>query len=653
MTEQEFSRQIEAIAKKDANKLAVFEKNLLAIVATYSAPLAKKLLEINTNERFNLYTGKDPIDINIIAADGSRYMYENPVSDVEKQLESFEKEHARYKALFIYGLGNGVLLKGILGNLAHSTTVVFEPEIEIIYIVLHLIDFSAEITGSRLVILQTDVMEFMHYYSIVRLKDVLSCARLYSLFVSSPFYECYTSDMSLINDNMTKAFIQHLKIAGNDGTDSMIGVNHTTLHIPDMLEAIPLSHIKKQRGKKTKTAIIVSTGPSLDKQLELLKKAQSHATIISVDASYSILKAHGIKPDYATTMERCPETSEFFNSPVSAFDDEIIFCATTLTHPNTVKYLKGRNSSYIFRPLAYEFGFNDTDFGYLCNGPSAAHFAFDLATYLEHEKIIFIGQDLAYGKNRSTHATGHTAKEAAELDKLADTEYAPAYGGDGMVETMMTWNYFRQYFEADIVKIKSLYKNLQIYNCTEGGARIAGTIEAPFKEILENEVLTEIKPHFSLPKKLNERQKEAKYKKYSKHVKSALKYGEKLQKKCEKLFLKLAKQIELAKKLKAQGKNDKINYEKLKDLALEIDDFKLGLDHKIFKISYYAVLNSYIQHQELELTAILARPSDTDEEKKEKLFLWVSVHGTWLFNIAGGISVMRENIENCSQKWLR
>ena len=97
MTEQEFSHQIEAIAKKEASKLAVFEKNLLA-VAVYSAPLAKKLLEINTNERFNVYTGKDPIDINIIANDGSRYMYENPVSDVEKQLVSFEKAKSGYKA---------------------------------------------------------------------------------------------------------------------------------------------------------------------------------------------------------------------------------------------------------------------------------------------------------------------------------------------------------------------------------------------------------------------------------------------------------------------------------------------------------------------------------------------------------------------------
>ena len=47
MTNEEFSRQIEAIAKKKGT-ISKFEKNLLA-VAIYSAPLAKKLLEISTN----------------------------------------------------------------------------------------------------------------------------------------------------------------------------------------------------------------------------------------------------------------------------------------------------------------------------------------------------------------------------------------------------------------------------------------------------------------------------------------------------------------------------------------------------------------------------------------------------------------------------
>ena len=43
MTEQEFSRQIEAIAKKDANKLAVFEKNLLAQSGSYALSQANTI----------------------------------------------------------------------------------------------------------------------------------------------------------------------------------------------------------------------------------------------------------------------------------------------------------------------------------------------------------------------------------------------------------------------------------------------------------------------------------------------------------------------------------------------------------------------------------------------------------------------------------
>ena len=195
--------------------------------------------------------------------------------------------------------------------------------------------------------------------------------------------------------------------------------------------------------------------------------------------------------------------------------------------------------------------------------------------------------------------------------------------------------------------------NYKLYNCTEGGARIEGAIELPFKELLEKEVFKETKMQLPLPNKLNDKQKEAKYKKFSKRIKATLKYGESLQKKCEKLFLKLAKQIERGKKLKEKGKAEKINYDKLQKLSFEIGDFKASLDDKRFLSSYYAVLNSFIQHQELEFAAIIAKPSETLEEKHEKLFLWVSVQGNWLFNIAGGISVMRENIEKSSQKWLR
>ncbi|MCI7549023.1 MAG: hypothetical protein MSA33_01030, partial [Campylobacter sp.] len=97
MTNEEFSNQIEAIAKKKGT-ISKFEKNLIA-TAVYSAPLAKRLLELQGNKKINVFTGKDPLDINLITKDGSRYMYENPLKDIEEQLDSFEKEYSRYGAL--------------------------------------------------------------------------------------------------------------------------------------------------------------------------------------------------------------------------------------------------------------------------------------------------------------------------------------------------------------------------------------------------------------------------------------------------------------------------------------------------------------------------------------------------------------------------
>ena len=648
MSNEEFSQIIEALAKKDKKLLSTFEKNLLGVTC-YLAPLAKRLIELGGNKSFNVYAGSNPLDINIIATDGSKYMYENPLKDTQNQLESFEKAYSRYGSLFIYGLGNGVLLKEILQNQTHKTIVVFEPEIEIIYIVFHLFDFSKELLSSRLVIASSELFTPTHYYAVSQMKDVLSHTRVYNLYISCSFYDAYHADMSKINENITSVFMHRLKVIGNDSTDTLIGINHTTAHIPDMIESIPLKNIINQRTKKTKTAIIVSTGPSLNKQLELLKQVQNHATIISVDSSYPILKAHGIKPDYVTSIERVEWTSEFFNSEPSEFDKDIIFLTATLTHPTTVKYLKGRNAAYILRTLPYELGFGDDDFGYIGGGQSAAHLSFDIAVALEHERIIFIGQDLAYGEGRSSHAKGHIF--SGNSDKKKKSKYTIAYGGEGMAETMEVWNLFREFFEHIIAITQSKNQNLLIYNCTEGGARIAGTIEKPFKVVLE-EVFDEIKPSMPLPTKLNEAQQKAKLKKYKKHIQKIMAFGKDLQDKCEKLFLELAKQVELAKELKEQGKDEQIDFGSLQKISAKLDKLKELFEDKLFKDTYYAITSSFIRNQELELTTIKVRPSNTDEEKKEKLLEWVSVHGDWLFSIAGMISVMRENLEK-SALWLK
>lgn len=89
MTKHELGKHIENILDK-GDKISIFERNILAI-STYSATLAKELLEIKENKNFNVYMGADPLALNIINTKNYEYLYKNPLDDVTKQINEFEK----------------------------------------------------------------------------------------------------------------------------------------------------------------------------------------------------------------------------------------------------------------------------------------------------------------------------------------------------------------------------------------------------------------------------------------------------------------------------------------------------------------------------------------------------------------------------------
>ncbi|EOH7148894.1 6-hydroxymethylpterin diphosphokinase MptE-like protein, partial [Campylobacter coli] len=82
-------------------------------------------------------------------------------------------------------------------------------------------------------------------------------------------------------------------------------------NLPQMITHPTYKELLNKRKGLSKTAIIVSTGPSLTKQLPLLKKYQNKATIFCADSSYPILAKHNIKPDYVCMLERTELTAEF------------------------------------------------------------------------------------------------------------------------------------------------------------------------------------------------------------------------------------------------------------------------------------------------------------------------------------------------------
>ncbi|EJR3981415.1 motility associated factor glycosyltransferase family protein, partial [Campylobacter coli] len=302
-----------------------------------------------------------------------------------------------------YGFGNGILFKALLQNKNHQHIVVFEKDIEIIWTMFHILDFSNELQNSRLMVLQTSSLDIEFFSNFCSSKPFFQFSRIYFLELMSHYYERFHEDILGLNKKLAENFKNFIVSHGNDPLDALQGMEQFVYNLPSMITHPSYKELLSKRKGISDTAIIVSTGPSLTKQLPLLKKYASKATIFCADSAYPILAKQGIKPDYVCMLERTEITAEFFNHDFGEFDKDIVFVCAGVVHPKTIEYLKNKTFIITQKVLAFPYYINLKNFCYAAVGFSVAHTLSYLATYLSHKNIIFIGQDLAYAENGNSH----------------------------------------------------------------------------------------------------------------------------------------------------------------------------------------------------------------------------------------------------------
>ncbi|EPM5389931.1 motility associated factor glycosyltransferase family protein, partial [Campylobacter jejuni] len=466
----------------------LFNKNIEAL----SNILLKESLKEIKSSKFELILGKDNLDINLkdtsIKNNGGGYsenlLYQDPIKELQTMLNTYNDKYLLYPVLYFYGFGNGILFKALLQNKNHQHIVVFEKDIEIIWIMFHILDFSNELQSARLMILQTSSLDIEFFSNFCSSKPFFQFSRIYFLELMSHYYERFHEDILGLNKKLAENFKNSIVSHGNDPLDALQGIEQFVYNLPSMITHPSYKELLSKRKGISDTAIIVSTGPSLTKQLPLLKKYASKATIFCADSSYPILAKHGIKPDYVCMLERTEITAEFFNNDFGEFDKDVIFICAGVVHPKAIEYLKGRNLVITQKVLAFPYYINLKDFSYAAVGLSVAHTLSYLATYLSHKNIIFIGQDLAYAENGNSHPDDYQNSANYE-SQMYEHILTTAYGGNGKVETHSIWLLFKNWFENEMIP-NTRKMGITTYNCTEGGARIEGTIEKPFLWACEN-----------------------------------------------------------------------------------------------------------------------------------------------------------------------
>ncbi|EOY5110420.1 motility associated factor glycosyltransferase family protein [Campylobacter coli] len=607
----------------------LFNKNIEAL----SNILLKESLKEIKSSKFELILGKDNLDINLkdtsIKNNGGGYnenlLYQDPIKELQTMLNTYNDKYLLYPVLYFYGFGNGILFKALLQNKNHQHIVVFEKDIEIIWIMFHILDFSNELQSARLMVLQTSSLDIEFFSNFCSSKPFFQFSRIYFLELMSHYYERFHEDVLGLNKKLAETFKYSIVSHGNDPLDALQGIEQFVYNLPQMITHPSYKELLSKRKGISDTAIIVSTGPSLTKQLPLLKKYANKATIFCADSSYPILAKHGIKPDYVCMLERTEITAEFFNHDFGEFDKDIVFVCAGVVHPKTIEYLKNKTFIITQKVLAFPYYINLKNFCYAAVGFSVAHTLSYLATYLSHKNIIFIGQDLAYAENGNSHPDDYQNSANYE-SQMYEHILTTAYGGNGKVETHSIWLLFKNWFENEMIP-NTRKMGITTYNCTEDGARIEGTIEKPFLWACENLLDKDLnKPFEKLePLSLNKQNEfllKAYYKVYQsiKHCRDFSKILSNDFEKIQSVYLSL---------------NEKEEY---LNLAIEkIDEFKNKLEDIKQMQDLYEILSPLLIQFELNLARIYVLNPKTKEDAFNKSILWIKEHLEFMELVYGHI----------------
>ncbi|EAI8430071.1 TPA: motility associated factor glycosyltransferase family protein [Campylobacter upsaliensis] len=606
---------------------SVFERNL----AYLSPSLQNALLSLDEKSKnaFKIveeYAKNENVFYkNFITEGGAVFDYE----EFEERLKEFKEKYPLYPVLYFYGISNAFMIENLLQNPYHCHLLVYERNLALLYTLLSSIDLSVALAQKRLLIFnEVSQMEY-----IFETQPFLAYSRTYFLELMSDFYAREQKEILALNSFLMEGFKKSILKQGNDPKDALQGIRQYVYNLDSMIKNPSLKELLAKRGAKFKSCVIVSTGPSLSKQLPLLKEVQERVVIFAADSAYPILMQNDIVPDYVCMVERTDFTAEFFKHDFGNKDDKTTFLLASLVHPNAIEYLEKRGRNYILIPKHLNFAqYVDLKaFALLSSAVSVAHMALALALELEFKELVFIGQDLAYDDVGHSHPKDYQHSANFESEAYEKIKVV-AYGGEGFVESHEIWIFFRQILE-DLVKY---VVSAKIYNATQGGARIEGMIEKPFSECCKD--FNENKQNLVKLKPLSEdKQKEYALKAYAK-VKKAFKECVEFQamlrayyEDIEPEFLRL-NTLDLEEGLSVSF-----------SLMLKVDQFRdeFGAISSVF----YELIHAFFAHFCMNLNKILVLNPLTKEDLFNKNVLYIKDHLDFMQSIFGFVKAQEETLK--------
>jgi hypothetical protein len=408
----------------------------------------------------------------------------DPQREAERLVHSYLDGTEQLVVLF--GMGLGYHLQEMLRMNSGAHFVIVEPDLELFAEILKTRDLSDILLSNNITLLieprGIDLDEFSPHPSAVNIRQVV--LRPYRTLFETKAQQAVKDFQAYVNG-------KRINIATLKRFDRLWTKNtFKNCHF-----FFTRGGVSILRGRfRGLPAIVVAAGPSVERDLALLKQHSRNSILIAVDTVLNTLLSQDIHPDFVVTVDPQLINSYHLASLVIPPSTDVlpVLIADPAVYPTVLRTYRGEVliTSSVFSPGRIIEQFAEIK-GSIAAGGSVATAAFDLARIMGADPIILMGLDLSFSGGK-THISGSYVERyiqsyAHRLKPIHNFTWTYIRGGSPEVFTDKSGTavlsdrrmlLYRNWFERQI-----RCETTTVLNATRGGLSIEGIPDIAPEEI--------------------------------------------------------------------------------------------------------------------------------------------------------------------------
>ncbi|MEG0006827.1 MAG: 6-hydroxymethylpterin diphosphokinase MptE-like protein [Aeromonas sp.] len=464
------------------DEVAVYGKEPYLICET----LVKEFMEKGALSKFSFGQEANAIGFLHVEYLNKLNAYLDDITAREKMLAQVPHE---VPSALVFGVGLGYHLGYLYEQCKIGTLFLFEPDLDLFYGSLFCFDWAPLLSYLHQENLGLHILLGQDEETIV--KDFASAIHSRGSFLIANAFIMWGYQ----NENMRKLIekVQQeyylLMMGWGFFDDNLIALSHT---INNIERAVPfLKSGLRISPKHQRTPIfIVANGPSLDESIDVIRKNQDKAIIISCGSAISALHKVGIKPDIHVETERTKIVYDFLvNLDDPDYLRDVLFLSTDVIHPDCATLFD--HSALVFKlsepgVVLYRNYFSGLQ---SCAGlggvnPLVGNIGISAPVHLGFKHLYLFGLDNGYkhkGHHHSKLSSYYNNEESAGA--LGDLMYGESpWQREGNFGGMVISNAMFDTSRRVMEQVLATNGDVQCFNCSDG-AKIDKTRALPSAEI--------------------------------------------------------------------------------------------------------------------------------------------------------------------------